>query len=184
MELLRYSKARPVIEVMQGELLVGEEFNTYQEGLKEWYYTGFLVGSLSFAVLYLILALAVTGIIGRWGGGSGEEPPCDLDLDGSLGEDADFFEATSDPEPARVHRDYIFEDWADHVLPSAAARTSAAPDNLPSAGAWEDMLHHPASGTSSVAARSRTDTPDRVPSESEWEDIFFPTSADDNADPP
>jgi hypothetical protein len=174
-----------VVEVVQGELLLGEELNAYQEGLKEWYYTGFLVGSISFAIVYLIMGLAVAAVVGRLGGGSNEEPPCDLDLEGSLGEEADFFEATSDPEPTWAHRDYIFEDWADHVSSSTTARTSppAAPHRVPHEGAWEDLLH-PVSVSSSMAAQSPADALDRVPYESEWEDIFFPAAADENSDPP
>ena len=61
----------------------------FQELLKEWYYTGFFVGTLSFAIFYLVLWSSLIGILQRlgffrlWYGL--EEPMCDLDMDLSLG---------------------------------------------------------------------------------------------------
>ena len=78
-----------MVEVLSGELRIGKELNMFQELLKEWYYTGFFVGTLSFACFYLMIwsfvmrTLERMGLFRFWYGL--EDPVCDLDMDRSLG---------------------------------------------------------------------------------------------------
>jgi len=89
-------------EVVAGHLLVGEELTAFQEVLREWYGTCLVVGVHLFAAFYLVLWQLVQVFIcvcrnffsSGTAGAVGEEeddpeenesdPPCDLDLDGSV----------------------------------------------------------------------------------------------------
>ena len=172
MELQRHSSQQPVIEVLRGELRIGKELNMLQELLKEWYYTGFFVGTLSFATFYLILWMSLVQLLQRLGlfrllYGL-EEPMCDLDMDLSLGgfggedirdrnvgageendshNDDDHDDELSEPR---------FEDWNDSFEPPTTQDRSVP------------MPAEPSRASQFRRSVSRED------SEEEWEDIFYP----------
>ena len=150
----------------------------FQELLKEWYYTGFFVGTLSFAIFYLVLWSSLIGILQRlgffrlWYGL--EEPMCDLDMDLSLGgyggddnmrdrhvhvveehDDADnnHLNNSEDNESIEPH----FEDW--HDFDSPATQDRSIP--IPPATDPPPVFHY-----QRVVSREESD--------GEWEDIFYP----------
>jgi hypothetical protein len=104
----RLPQEQDPIEVVAGEVRIGEELSHFQELLKVWFFTCYGIGASVFFVLQLSVWL-----IGRlwWNGRQdrnklSEEPPCDLDLDGSQlgGEFDDQWETIShrsDPYPPR-----------------------------------------------------------------------------------
>ena len=76
------------LEIISGEIRIGEELNDFQELLKVWFFTCYTIGTLCFCVVHLLVWL-----IGRICFNAhnrdelNEEPPCDLDMDGSQLED-------------------------------------------------------------------------------------------------
>jgi len=69
-----------ILEVTQGQLLVGEEYCWYQEVLQEWYFACFMAGTLMIAVLYWTLWSILVDYWRQhqeWAD-LHREPPCDL----------------------------------------------------------------------------------------------------------
>ena len=169
-ELQRHFSRQPVVEVLSGELRIGKELNVFQELLKEWYYTGFFVGTLSFAMFYILLWSSLIQILERmglfrfWYGL--EEPVCDLDMDLSLGgfggdhtRDRNVHvgeEMQGDYDNAN-ESDPHFEDWHGFDPPAPHTRDQSVP-----------IPDHPAS--SSSRHQSREDP------EEDWEDLFYPAT--------
>jgi hypothetical protein len=94
-----------VVEITGGDLLIGKELNAFQEMLKEWFYTCYLVGTLMFAGFYIVQWSVVRIIWQEFRRRSfQEEEPAiifdfdfhDADLDDSMFEDID---PTMDEEP-------------------------------------------------------------------------------------
>ena len=169
MELQRHSSQQKVVEVLRGELRIGEELNKFQELLKEWYYTAFFVGTLSFAVFYLfawsifLRLLQRIGFFRIWHGL--EEPECELDMDFSLGgglsPDDNECGRRNDLQPEGTEEPR-FEDWQDHFetpppqpSDSQQERSAPIPDTAPSA---------------------QRSCYSRENSEDDWEDIFYSAS--------
>lgn len=158
-----------MVEVLGGELRIGTELNMFQELLKEYYYTGFFVGTLFFAFFYLLVWSFLIRILERLGFFRFwyrlEEPDCELDLDSSLGDDyreADEMhqqerdrEEEEEPEPC-------FEDWQDvdePTPPVVGRRAPIVPDSpLSAVRDCHESNDEPAS------------------SEDDWEDIFYPAA--------
>lgn len=140
----------------------------FQELLKEWYYTGFFVGTLSFALFYILLWSSVLQILQRmglfrfWYGL--EEPVCDLDMDLSLGGlEGNATRDCNIHDGEEMLNDHIngdtpephFEDWHGFdAPPNARDRSLPIPDHSAT------ISNH----------QSRGD------SEEDWEDIFYPAT--------
>lgn len=138
------------VEVTAGEVRIGKEMNKYQEMLKEWFYTCFVFGTLSFAGLYLLLfEVARSYWIQRF---ELEEPLCDLELDEEL--DIQFEGIPQDPVeqpdvvPDDNHAAFPEEDVRTGGPPSRGHVASNVPfsdedaDDLRRSGssAWEDIV--------------------------------------------
>ncbi|KAL7575832.1 hypothetical protein ACA910_003155 [Epithemia clementina (nom. ined.)] len=81
------------VEINKSVIRIVEELNKFQEHLKEWHYSCFMAGTLSFILFYGILwkvFLIMKECLFRVAFQM-QEPPCDLDLD-----DQDFVDASSD----------------------------------------------------------------------------------------
>jgi hypothetical protein len=118
--------ATAIVEITGGELRIGKELNRYQEILKGWYYSCFVLGTLVFAGFYAKLWSLLMTI--SKGPPVEEEPPCDLDdmefeeawedaADNNFAEFEDAWENTAN-----------FEDWGG---PSVAASQQQRGDDEP-----------------------------------------------------
>ena len=169
MELQRHSPQQSLVEIMRGELRIGKEMNMFQELLKEYYYTGFFVGTLSFAFFYLLVWSFIIRILDRteffrfWYGL--EEPDCDLDLDFSLGgiyhDQADGMRERREWN-REDEQEPRFEDWhdLDEQSPPVVDRSVPVVPDSPQSSPRRD--HH--------------DGARRANSEEDWEDIFYPAT--------
>lgn len=155
-ELQRHSPQQPLVQALRGELRIGKELNMFQEVLKEWYYTGFFVGTLSFASLYLAIWLFLLGMMERlglryWHGL--EEPECELDMDfdlgGGFGADDNTGERDQTNHPQAEEQEPRFEDYQEDYQPPPHANRG---------------IPHPPRDHASVS---------RENSEDEWENIYY-----------
>jgi len=167
--LQRHSPQQVMVEVIRGELRIGKELNILQELLKEYYYTGFFIGTLSFAFLYLLGWSFLVRIMERlgffrfWYGL--EEPDCELDFDFTLG-------GGCHDEPTRMHeqqerddeekeQEPRFEDWH-----SVYEQSPLGTDR---------NVHVVPDSPLSSPLRDHFDNA-RANSEDDWEDIFYPAT--------
>lgn len=137
-----------VVEVTGGNLLIGKELNAFQEMLKVWFYTCYLIGTVIFAGFYVVqwsLARIVWQELRRR---SFQEEPVitfdfDLnsaDMDDSMFEDIDPTQdeeppteqdvGGSRPERASQRESSETEDevWEDLFYPAAMDDTAPQPD--------------------------------------------------------
>jgi hypothetical protein len=138
-----------VVEITGGDLFIGKELNTFQEMLKVWFYTCYLIGTLIFAGVYVVQWSLVRIIWQEFRRRSfKEEEPVitfdfdldDADLDDSMFEDID---PTMDEEPPaeqdggasrrerpvqRESSETEEEAWEDLFYPASMDDASSQPD--------------------------------------------------------
>jgi hypothetical protein len=126
-----------VVEITGGDLLIGKELNAFQEMLKVWFYTCYLIGTLIFAGFYIVQWALVRIIWQEFRRRSfQEEEPVitfdfdldDADLDGSMFEDID---PTMDEEPS------VEQDGGGAPRERAFQRESSETEEE----AWEDLFY-------------------------------------------
>jgi hypothetical protein len=156
------------VEVLRGELRIGKELNFWQETLREWYYTGFFVGTLFFATFYLmgwsllLNSLERMGFYSYWYGI--EEPDCDLDLDFDLDQDIGLGHNFGEREVHNVNEretEPHFEDWQENdPRPTTASSSGRDAGEMPT----NDPFVSPENIHPSFS---------RETSDGEWEDIIY-----------
>jgi hypothetical protein len=164
--LPRYAAHHPVVHVLQGQLRLGKEYNTFQALWRHWYYTAFCLGTLMWASFYMALVslLKEWWRQRKWMGL--EEPDCELDLDMDLGVEDEASEeyerphantasASAHTQPVQPTEPYVndeqpspdipdephFEDWQERGRPSHLPRTSSHYVSETSESEWEDIFY-------------------------------------------
>lgn len=69
------------VEIVAGEVRIGKELNAFQELLKRWFYTCFMVGTMVFAMLYMIEWILLQELLVVIRNRYDSDYPCELDED-------------------------------------------------------------------------------------------------------
>jgi hypothetical protein len=143
-----------VVEITGGDLLIGKELNNFQEMLKVWFYTCYLIGTLIFAGFYIVQWSLVRIIWEEFRRRSfEEEEPVisfdfdlnDADLDDSMFEDID--PAMDEEPPAGQEGDASRRERPDE-------RESSETEEE----AWEDLFYPASMDDASPQPRSVSPT--------------------------
>mmetsp|Transcript_8430 Transcript_8430/g.11082 ORF Transcript_8430/g.11082 Transcript_8430/m.11082 type:complete len:457 (-) Transcript_8430:391-1761(-) len=139
-----------VIEITKGFIRIGEEMDSLQELMKEWYYTCFFIGTMIFMGVNFGCWNVVYSLYGFLGDRifTNQEPPCDLNLD-----DDDFLDgdpaANDDPDNIAS----AFEDYAPQNTESNQEGQSVGEDASSAFGGQEQYTF--ATGRSAAQPASR-----------------------------
>jgi hypothetical protein len=140
-----------VVEVTGGDLLIGKELNNFQEMLKVWFYTCYLIGTFVFAGFYIVQWSLVRCIWQelRRRSFQEEEPTIHFDFDLNDADMDDMFEdITLDEPPPAQDADSSFRE-------RAFQRESSDTEEE----AWEDLFYP----TSMDVADPQPDSPTSHP---------------------
>jgi hypothetical protein len=125
-----------VVEVTGGDLLIGKELNSFQELLKVWFYTCYLVGTLVFVGFYILqwFLFQIIWQVFRQRFSQEEEPAFDFDFDL---DDADPDDMFQDIDPSRDGEPPVEQDGHGSHQERAARRVSIDTDEE----AWDDLFY-------------------------------------------
>jgi hypothetical protein len=125
-----------VVEVTGGDLLIGKELNSFQELLKVWFYTCYLVGTLVFVGFYILqwFLFQIIWQVFRQRFSQEEEPAFDFDFDL---DDADPDDMFQDIDPSRDGEPPVEQDGHGSRQERAARRVSIDTDEE----AWDDLFY-------------------------------------------
>jgi hypothetical protein len=135
----RPSSAQNLVEVIRGELRIGNELTRFQEILKEWFYTCFCIGTLLFASIYYVMGLLLAFAwkiydARRRDALFEEEPYCELDLDDEDFQFEDSRQYDVDESGEEEVEEGVHEDMPSFDINRGAQRDSGRE------GEWEDLV--------------------------------------------